>query len=588
MSQRPAFQERLRALCDVSRAITTSLAPDEVLSLICSEAARLLEAETVLITVLKRGEGATSAPGWLEVASTTPNAGIKIGQKLAIEGSLNGKAFSERRTLVVNDVLSDPAADHEVAQEAGLRQAVVAPLQFAEQPLGTIAVHNPRRDTFDSEDAELVTALAAQAAIAIRNAQLFETEEARVRELGELRAAQEDNLQRLRGLIRVGMALNGRGTLDELLQTLVDSARDIIKARYAALGIVSKSGHSLERFFFSGMTETEVQRIGRLPSGGGTLGILIRDARALRIRDVQSHPDFAGFPEGHPSMSSMLGVPIRVGTQVFGNLYLTEKIGADEFSERDEELTELLAAQAAVAIQNASLSEQRTQFLSIINHEIKNAAAGVLGWTERLMDLTGGVERRVRDSAEYAHKGAQQLHKLVVDLLDLSRIEARRLELEVREADLRSLVRETTASIQPAAEERGIELRVTGLERRAVVKADPTRVRQILLNLLSNAIKFTDDAGHIEVELTPCQEGWSVTVQDDGPGISAESDDDIFRAYATPRKSEKAGSGLGLAISRHLARLQDGELSLVDGGPGARFQLVLPASTRAELQTQST
>ena len=398
----------------------------------------------------------------------------------------------------------------------------------------------------------------------------------RLEELKALRAAQEDNLQRLRALVRVGMALNGQVSLDELLQTLVDAARDVTRARYTALGVLDKSGASLERFTFAGLGQDSVERIGRLPTGGGTLGIMLRDAQAIRLRDLQSHPDFAGFPEGHPEMHSLLGVPIRVGGQVFGNLYLTEKIGADEFSEEDQELAELLAAQAAVAIQNASLSEQRTQFLAIVNHEIKNAAAGVLGWTERLRDLTKDADRRVRESASYAFKGAQQLHKLVVDLLDLSRIEARRLELDVRDTDLRSTVREVVAAVRPAAERHKIKLRVAALDQRAIVEADAVRVRQILLNLLSNAIKFSKERGHVDIQLAPSEIGWSVTVHDTGPGVEPDSGDEIFKGYAHRSKSKKAGSGLGLAISRHLAQLLGGELSLIDGAPGASFKLDLP------------
>lgn len=579
MSQLPSFEERLRALCDVSCAITTSLAQGEVLALICSQATRLLDAESAFITVVCRGKGESVAHPYLEVTATTPDAGIEIGQPLALEGSLNGKALSEHRTLVVNEVLSDPSADRDVAQAAGLRQAVVAPLYYGEVPLGTIAVHNANHRTFDSQDAELLTALAAQAAVAIWNAQLFEKEELQLQELQALRAAQEDNLQRVRGLIRVGMALNGQVSLEELLQTLVESARDVIKARYAALGVLAESGNSLERFHFSGMDPGAVDQIGRLPTGGGTLGIMLRDARTVRLRDLQSHPNFAGFPEAHPAMHSLLGVPVRVGEQVFGNLYLTEKIGADEFSEEDEELAELLAAQAAVAIQNASLSEQRTQFLAIINHEIKNASAGVLGWTERLRSLTRSVERPVRDSADYAFRSAQQLHKLVVDFLDLSRIEARRLDLDVHAVDLRSIVREVAGTVRPTAEKRDIELRLAGFDHRSIVEADATRVRQILINLLSNAIKFSETGGQVDIELAPCDIGWSVTVHNTGPGIDPDSGDEIFRAYANRARPERSGSGLGLAISRHLARLLGGDLSLVDGGPGARFRLELPAKS---------
>jgi signal transduction histidine kinase len=375
------------------------------------------------------------------------------------------------------------------------------------------------------------------------------------------------------------MALNSRMSLDEVLQTLVDSAREVINARYAALGVLDSSGKTLSRFLHSAMDPDTVIRIGRWPTGGGTLGIMVRDAKTIRLRDLHDHSDFSGFPEGHPPMHSLLGVPIRIGNRVFGNLYLTEKIGTDEFSAEDEELAELLAAQAAVAVENAHLAEQRGQFLAIVNHEIKNAAAGVVGWTDRLRKLTSDTSGRISEGASYAFEGAQQLHRLVVDLLDLSRIDARQLELDIRGADLRALIREVVATVRPTADRQEVELHVSGLEDRTILQTDATRIRQILLNLLSNAIKFTKAGGKIDLELAASDGGWSITVRDTGPGVDPAVGDRVFEAYrAGTYKVPQSGAGLGLAISRELARLLGGELIFVeDNGPGACFRLWLPS-----------
>jgi signal transduction histidine kinase len=307
---------------------------------------------------------------------------------------------------------------------------------------------------------------------------------------------------------------------------------------------------------------------------------MLRDAQTVRLKNLGDHPSFAGFPEGHPTMRSLLGVPIRIGDRVFGNLYLTEKSGADEFSEEDEELAELLAAQAAVAVENAQLAEQRSQFLAIVNHEIKNAAAGVLGWTDRLRKLAVDVDARLHEAAGYAHEGAQQLHRLVVDLLDLSRIEARQLELDIRGADLRALIREVAATARPTAERQEIELRVSGLEERTIVQTDATRVRQILLNLLSNAIKFTKRGGSVELSLAHGTNEYTITVRDTGPGVDPSLRERIFEAYRSgAARTPKSGAGLGLAISRELARLLGGELIHIDDErPGACFQLRLPSN----------
>ncbi|UCC74498.1 MAG: GAF domain-containing protein [Gemmatimonadota bacterium] len=572
-------EDRLRALVQVSRTVSASLAHEEILAQICSHAAELLDAESAVMTEQVE-DCAPSATACLKVVATSPDASIGLGEFLSMEGSLNGIAITERRTLIINDVMADERADHVMAAKLGARQEVISPLYYGNQPLGTIfAFNSAEHRDFNDSDAEILEALAAQAAVALHNAHIFETEQKRLAELTVLRAAQDDNMRRLQALIRAGMALNSRLSLDQVLQTLVDSAREVIKARFAALGVLDSSGKSLSRFLHSAVDSETVIRIGRWPTGGGTLGIMLRDAQTIRLRDLREHQEFTGFPEGHPNMRSLLGVPIRIGNRVFGNLYLTEKIGADEFSAEDEELAELLAAQAAVAVENAHLAEQRSQFLTIVNHEIKNAAAGVVGWTDRLRKLTGDADGRLREGATYASEGAQQLHRLVVDLLDLSRIEARQLELDFRGADLRALIREVAATVRPTAERQEVELRVSGLDERSIVQTDGTRVRQILLNLLSNALKFTKSGGHVDLELAPSENGWNITVRDTGPGVDPAVSDRVFEAYrAGTFKVPQSGAGLGLAISRELARLLGGELTHVEGdSPGACFRLSLPS-----------
>jgi signal transduction histidine kinase len=575
-------EDRLRALIEVSRSISASLAPEQILAQICTYAARLLDAQSAVMMERCEDPDRGNEP-FLKVVATSPNARIGLGDCLSFENSLNGWAITRRETVIVNDVMSDPRVNIELAKKLDIHQQVIAPLYYGDIPLGTIFAYNSTTgEGFDDEDGEILEAFAAQAAIALRNAHLFAEEKKRLAEVTALRAAQEKSVQRLQALIRAGMALNSRLSLDDVLQTLVDSAREVINARFAALGVLDSSGRALERFFHSTMEPEAVIQIGRWPTGGGTLGIMLRDAQTIRIRDVREHPEFSGFPEGHPDMRSLLGVPIRIGNRVFGNLYLTEKIGAEEFSEEDEELAELLAAQAAVAVENAQLAEQRSQFLAIVNHEIKNAAAGVLGWTDRLRKLTAETDGRVREAAGYAYEGAQQLHRLVVDLLDLSRIEARQLELDIRGADLRALIREVVGSVRPTAERQGIELRVSGLEERTIVQTDATRVRQILLNLLSNAIKFTRPGGHVDLTLASSPDGWRITVRDTGPGVDPTLRDYIFEAYRVhAAKRPKSGAGLGLAISRELARLLGGELVYVDDDrPGACFELHLPSKPR--------
>jgi signal transduction histidine kinase len=182
---------------------------------------------------------------------------------------------------------------------------------------------------------------------------------------------------RWRSLIEAGIAVTSELSLDAVLQKIVEAAAELTGARYAALGVIDPSGRELERFLTTGIDAETHARIGDLPRGLGILGVLIRDARTLRLHDLTTDPRAVGFPPHHPLMHSFLGVPILLRGVAYGNLYLTEKEGGADFTAEDEELTTLLAAQAAVAIENARLYESATRWLSQLESltEIGNALA---------------------------------------------------------------------------------------------------------------------------------------------------------------------------------------------------------------------
>ncbi|MFL5925936.1 MAG: GAF domain-containing protein [Gaiellaceae bacterium] len=196
---------------------------------------------------------------------------------------------------------------------------------------------------------------------------------------------------RLRTLLETGIAITSELSLDAVLQRIVEAAAELTGARYAALGVIDASGTSLERFVTHGVDDETRARIGELPRGRGILGVLIEDARTLRLHDIADDPRSVGFPPGHPAMRSFLGTPIRLRGVAYGNLYLTEKEGAD-FDEEDEELVALLSAQAAVAIENARLYESATGWSRQLEsmQEISEALVGELD-LPRLLQLV--VER---------------------------------------------------------------------------------------------------------------------------------------------------------------------------------------------------
>jgi signal transduction histidine kinase len=201
-------------------------------------------------------------------------------------------------------------------------------------------------------------------------------------------------VDRLRILVDSGIALSSELSLDALLQQLVETAVELTGARYAALGVIDQTGTALERFLTTGIDAETHAAIGDLPKGRGILGVLIREATPLRLPNLADDPRSVGFPEHHPPMHTFLGVPILLRGVAYGNLYLTEKEGGGAFTEEDEEVIQLLAAQAAVAIENTRLYETSTRWLRHLEslNEIGDALASEL----ELEPLLGLVARRLR------------------------------------------------------------------------------------------------------------------------------------------------------------------------------------------------
>jgi signal transduction histidine kinase len=198
---------------------------------------------------------------------------------------------------------------------------------------------------------------------------------------------------RLRGLVDAGIALSSELSLDDLLKKLAETAAGLTGARYAALGVIDESGTGLERFVHTGIDAETVDAIGELPRGNGILGALINDARSLRLTAITDDPRSVGFPPNHPPMRGFLGVPIALRGRAYGNLYLTEK-AKGPFTDEDQELVETLASQAAVAIENARLYEDATNWSAQLEalNEVGTALAGEIE-LPRLLKL---ISRRLR------------------------------------------------------------------------------------------------------------------------------------------------------------------------------------------------
>jgi len=395
---------------------------------------------------------------------------------------------------------------------------------------------------------------------------------------------------RVERLVREFPALVAELRHDAVLQQVADLAADLIGARFAAVGLLAPDRRSLESFTVSGVTPEQHAAIGQLPIGRGILGLLIKEGRPIRLKDLQQHPAAVGFPPNHPRMHSFLGVPIRGPQGVIGELYLTEKIGAEEFSDDDEHIAILLAVTIGSVVENARLHTERTRlldevqqlhrsrerFFAMVNHELRNALAAVYGWAEIL------VRRKDRENVPKAAyeilDSAEQAVGLISDLLDLSRLDEDRLKPVLRTVDCGLVLRTAVQRVTPAAVELGIRVAVELPEQGLLALTDAHRVEQILVNLLRNAIRHSP--AQATVSATVEREGAMVrfSVEDQGGGVRAEDRERIFDVYYTTAGEERAGHGLGLPLSRRLARLLGGDLyAEADSGHGA-FVLRLPGA----------
>lgn len=396
--------------------------------------------------------------------------------------------------------------------------------------------------------------------------------------------------ERLERLVAAGTLLTSELSLDGVLTRVATLAAEIIGAKYAAIGVLAPDGRLLERFHTVGISEAERKQIGDLPRGHGILGLVIREPRAIRLPDLARHPDSVGFPPHHPPMHSFLGVPISVRGSVFGNLYLTEKLAGPEFTDEDERIALLLAAQAGAAVENARLHEEsarllaevqqlqrsRERFFAMVNHELRNALAAVHGWAEiQVRSKAAGPPSR---AALEVLDAAGSAVGLINDLLDLSRLDEDRLKPALRPVDCGSVTRRALARLAPVADGKRVALHARIPDGLPASTTDAARVEQILVNLLGNAVRHAPEGGMVEVSGSSDGRSVVLLITDDGPGIDPSMLEQVFDVYATLPSEESRGMGLGLPLSRRLARLLGGELTAVHRpGLGGCFRLELPA-----------
>lgn len=591
---------RLAGLCETGSALLETLDLETILGIVTDRTRELFGGSGSAVAFLDadaRELVVAGASGSLEGAT---------GARHALEGSLSDLAIRESRAVIDNDVPDESFYEALVLGPGHPRTALVVPLRERSGAIGTlVVVGRESEEGFVEEDADLLYAFGNLAGLAVQNARLLEAETARAELSDALRAESEDHITILQDLHAAEVAVASDLELDAVLQTVADRARTLTSSAYGALGVLEAEGEELERFITSGIDEDERAAMGGPPKGLGLLGAVTRSTEPIRLNDLSEDPRAAGMPTGHIPMTSFLGVPIRIGDRVFGNLYLTDKKGGEPYTHRDEMVVSMLAAQAAVSIENArqfrtlqrlldelrTTQQQRDRFYAFVNHDLRNACSGVLMWAERLLRDVKGSEREI---AEKIRRGSAHAMRLVQDVLDLESLSQGRLETWPRMIVVNDLLQAAMDGIHPEADDRGQRFRLERNRSNLRMVADPDRILQIITNLLSNAIKYSPEGTEIRVRADLRREGpsaadgagrWiAIDVSDQGPGIPRKDQERIFGEYekgAAGRAMQ--GTGIGLTLSRRLAEHMGGYLTVdSEPGEGSTFTLWMPHGREPE------
>jgi signal transduction histidine kinase len=600
----------ITAFYEVGTALLQTMEVKDVLQLVCDHAASLLSAQGSSIVRY----GSQDDVFWIQTAAGS--LADSLDHSFPAEGSLSGKALETRGAVIENQVADSSASSHAASLPTAIQRAIVVPLIARGQVLGTLAcVKDGTQDPFGDTDLLRLEAFANLAAMALENAQIYQDELLRARALDRLQDRLEEQIRQLKALHQAGVTVTADLDLDDLLELVVEEGRRLTRARYGALGVLNESRDELDRFITVGLTPEERARMGELPSGHGLLGAVIREGKPVRVARAGEDDRAAGTPKHHPSISSFLGVPIRIRDEVFGNLYLTNKEGGGTFTSDDEAVLEMLASYAAVAIENARLFRERDRLIrelesahrarnrlhAYVNHDVRNALHGVSLWSERMGRICVSPSEQDRQEAsgisEKIRRGTEHALRLVTDVLDLARIEEGRFQTWPRKINLADLLGAARDTVAPESEIREVALTLDLPEEGLTLVADPDRVLQITLNLLTNAVKFSPPGSEIVIragEASEAPPSWTgerpegrvviISVRDQGPGIHQEDLDRIFAEFEQlDDAARRRGTGLGLTLCRNLAHHMGGTI-LVDSEPGAgsTFSLVLPAGASAE------
>ncbi|TMH08002.1 MAG: GAF domain-containing protein, partial [Betaproteobacteria bacterium] len=495
--------------------------------------------------------------------------------------------------VAIPDVLEDPDFAHKASALAGgFRSTLAVPLMRERSPIGAIVVGRPEPGPYPDQQIALLQTFADQAVIAIENARLF-------KELQERTAALTKSVGELKALGEVGQAVGSTLNLETVLRTIVSRATQLAGMDG---GAIYEYDETREQFYLHATDKLpdeliEVLRAAPIRKGEGALGRMAATGEPVQIRDIE---DEASYQSRLKRMlvrlgyRSLLAVPLLREDHLLGGLVVNRK-SAGEFTPQVIDLLKTFATQSALAIQNARLfreieeksrqletaSRHKSDFLANMSHELRTPLNAIIGFSEVLLErLFGELNDKQADYLNDIHSSGRHLLSLINDILDLSKVEAGRMELEPSSFELSEALSNAMTLVRERAQQHGIVMAQQLDAELGEIVADERKIKQILVNLLSNAVKFTPDGGRIDVRVS--REGGNavIAVHDTGIGIAPEDQAAVFEEFRQVGRdytNKQEGTGLGLALTKKFVELHGGRIWLEsEPGKGSTFTFTIP------------
>jgi len=504
---------------------------------------------------------------------------------------MSGRAILTRTVIQVEDALDDPEYAQHVARAGGFRSMLAVPMMREGNPIGAIVVNRGHPGPFSASQIDLLKTFADQAVIAVENVRLFTELQARTGELIQ-------SVEKLTALGEISQAVSSTLNVETVLQTIVSRASQLAGADGCAIYEYDDATETFHIRATHNLDSVLVRtlRASPLRKGEGAMGRAAETREPTQVADIavagayQSHIRDTLLAAGY---RALLSVPLLLEDQVIGSLSLNRH-APGEFPPEAVGVLKTFASQSALAIQNARLfreiadkstqleaaSRHKSEFLANMSHELRTPLNAIIGFSEVLVDrMFGELNEKQDEYLKDIYASGQHLLSLINDILDLSKIEAGRMELEATDFDLAGAIDNALILVRERATRRGITLGRTIDEHLGMLRGDERKVKQVLLNLLSNALKFTPEGGRIDVS-AQLQDGVAeVTVADTGVGIAPEDLEAVFEEFRQVGTADKKveGTGLGLALSRKFIELHGGRIWVKsEVEHGSTFTFTLP------------